>query len=72
MLWAITPEGHTFNLGEILRNGNSSKLDVTDTVGKIALIDAKCRAERRRCPRHSREASERRPAGKRTERRGGP
>ena len=29
VLWAITPEGRTSNLGEVLRNGTSSKLDVT-------------------------------------------
>jgi outer membrane protein OmpA-like peptidoglycan-associated protein len=29
VLWAITPEGRTSNLGEILLNGTSSKLDVT-------------------------------------------
>jgi outer membrane protein OmpA-like peptidoglycan-associated protein len=29
VLWAITPEGRTANLGEILLNGTRSKLDVT-------------------------------------------
>ena len=29
VLWAITPEGRTSNLGEILLNGTKSKLDVT-------------------------------------------
>jgi len=29
VLWAITPEGRTSNLGEILLNGTSSKLNVT-------------------------------------------
>lgn len=29
VLWAITPEGRTSNLGEILLNGTNSKLDVT-------------------------------------------
>jgi outer membrane protein OmpA-like peptidoglycan-associated protein len=29
VLWAITPEGRTSNLGEVLLNGTSSKLDVT-------------------------------------------
>jgi len=29
VLWAITPEGRTSNLGEILLNGTSGKLDVT-------------------------------------------
>jgi len=29
VLWAITPEGRTANLGEILLNGTNSKLDVT-------------------------------------------
>ena len=29
VLWAITPEGRTSNLGEVLLNGTNSKLDVT-------------------------------------------
>src|SRR5512133_2113222 len=29
VLWAITPEGRTSNLGEILLNGTSAKLNVT-------------------------------------------
>jgi hypothetical protein len=29
VLWAITPEGRSVNLGEVLLNGNRSKLDVT-------------------------------------------
>jgi outer membrane protein OmpA-like peptidoglycan-associated protein len=29
VLWAITPEGRTSNLGEVLLNGTKSKLDVT-------------------------------------------
>src|SRR5882724_1482889 len=29
VLWAITPEGRAKNLGEVLLNGTSSKLDVT-------------------------------------------
>ena len=29
VLWAITPEGRTSNLGEILLNGTKSKLNVT-------------------------------------------
>ena len=29
MLWAVTPEGRTSNLGEILLNGSSAKLNVT-------------------------------------------
>ena len=29
VLWAITPEGRTSNLGEVLLNGSSGKLNVT-------------------------------------------
>jgi outer membrane protein OmpA-like peptidoglycan-associated protein len=38
VLWAITPEGRTSNLGELLRNGTSSKLDVTTELQAFALI----------------------------------
>ena len=38
VLWAVTPEGRTSNLGEILRNGTSSKLDVTTELQAFALI----------------------------------
>jgi outer membrane protein OmpA-like peptidoglycan-associated protein len=38
VLWAITPEGRTSNLGEILRNGTSGKLDVTTELQDFALI----------------------------------
>src|SRR5438270_5719095 len=38
VLWAITPEGRTSNLGEILRNGTSSKLDVTTELQAFGLI----------------------------------
>jgi outer membrane protein OmpA-like peptidoglycan-associated protein len=38
VLWAITPEGRTSNLGEVLRNGTSSKLDVTTELQEFALI----------------------------------
>jgi outer membrane protein OmpA-like peptidoglycan-associated protein len=38
VLWAITPEGRTSNLGEILRNGTSGKLDVTTELQVFALV----------------------------------
>lgn len=38
VLWAITPEGRTSNLGEILRNGTSGKLDVTTELQSFGLI----------------------------------
>jgi len=38
VLWAITPEGRTSNLGEILRNGTSGKLDVTTELQEFALV----------------------------------
>ena len=38
VLWAITPDGRTSNLGEILRSGNDGKLEVTTTLQDFALI----------------------------------
>ena len=38
VLWAVTPEGRTSNLGEILRNGTSGKLDVTTELQAFGLI----------------------------------
>src|SRR2546423_6861284 len=38
VLWAITPEGRTSNLGEVLRNGTSSKLDVTTELQVFGLV----------------------------------
>jgi outer membrane protein OmpA-like peptidoglycan-associated protein len=38
ILWAITPEGRSVNLGEILISGKSSKLDVTTDLQAFALI----------------------------------
>ncbi len=38
VLWAITPEGRASNLGEILRNGTSSKLDVTTELQVFGLL----------------------------------
>jgi outer membrane protein OmpA-like peptidoglycan-associated protein len=38
VLWAITPEGRTSNLGEILRNGTSSKLHVTTELQVFGLL----------------------------------
>ena len=38
ILWAITPEGRAVNLGEVLLNGNRSKLDVTTDLQAFALI----------------------------------
>ena len=37
VLWAITPEGRTANLGEILLNGTRSKLNVTTKCRSSAL-----------------------------------
>jgi outer membrane protein OmpA-like peptidoglycan-associated protein len=38
VLWAITPEGRPANLGEILLNGTSSKLDVTTELQVFGLV----------------------------------
>ncbi len=38
VLWAITPEGRTSNLGEILRSGTSGKLNVTTELQVFGLI----------------------------------
>ena len=38
VLWAITPEGRTSNLGEILRDGTSAKLKVTTELQTFGLI----------------------------------
>jgi outer membrane protein OmpA-like peptidoglycan-associated protein len=38
VLWAITPEGRTSNLGEILLNGTKSKLNVTTEMQVFGLI----------------------------------
>ncbi len=38
VLWAITPDGRTSNLGEILRNGGNGKLEVTTPLQEFALI----------------------------------
>ncbi|HET7209748.1 MAG TPA: OmpA family protein [Terriglobales bacterium] len=38
VLWAITPEGRSVNLGEVLVSGKSSKLDVTTDLQAFALI----------------------------------
>jgi outer membrane protein OmpA-like peptidoglycan-associated protein len=38
VLWAITPEGRTSNLGEILRNGTSGKLNVTTELQAFGLV----------------------------------
>ncbi len=38
VLWAITPEGRTANLGEVLLNGTRSKLDVTTELQVFGLI----------------------------------
>jgi outer membrane protein OmpA-like peptidoglycan-associated protein len=38
VMWAVTPEGRTANLGEILLNGTKSKLDVTTELQVFALI----------------------------------
>ena len=38
VLWAITPEGRTTNLGEVLLNGSKSKLNVTTELQVFGLI----------------------------------
>jgi len=38
VMWAITPEGRATNLGEVLLNGNESKLDVTTELQSFGLI----------------------------------
>ena len=38
VLWAVTPEGRTSNLGEILLNGTKSKLNVTTELQVFALL----------------------------------
>lgn len=38
VLWAITPEGRSVNLGEVVMGGKSSKLDVTTDLQAFALI----------------------------------
>jgi len=38
VLWAITPDGRTSNLGEIIRDGNNGKLNVTTEFQEFALI----------------------------------
>src|ERR1044072_1928114 len=38
VLWAVTPEGRTANLGEILLNGTKSKLNVTTELQVFALV----------------------------------
>src|SRR5882762_1603865 len=38
VMWAITPEGRAKNLGEVLLNGTSSKLDVTTELQTFGLI----------------------------------
>ena len=38
VLWAITPEGRTANLGEVLLNGTKSKLDVSTDLQAFGLI----------------------------------
>lgn len=38
VMWAITPEGRTSNLGEVLLNGTKSKLNVTTELQVFALV----------------------------------
>src|SRR4051812_18260784 len=38
VLWAVTPEGRTANLGEVLLNGTKSKLDVSTELQVFALV----------------------------------
>ena len=39
VLWAITPEGRTSNLGEILLNGTKGKLNVTTELQVFGLVE---------------------------------
>src|ERR1017187_8951153 len=38
VLWAVTPEGRTANLGEVILNGTKSKLEVTTELQVFALV----------------------------------
>ena len=38
VMWAVTPEGRTSNLGEVLLNGTNSKLNVTTELQSFGLI----------------------------------
>src|SRR5581483_9552170 len=38
VLWAVTPEGRTANLGEVLLNGTKSKLDVSTELQVFGLV----------------------------------
>jgi outer membrane protein OmpA-like peptidoglycan-associated protein len=38
VMWAITPEGRAMNLGEVLLNGTSSKLNVTTEMQSFGLV----------------------------------
>ena len=38
VMWAVTPEGRTTNLGEVLLNGTNSKLNVTTELQSFGLI----------------------------------
>ena len=38
VLWAISPEGRAYNLGELMINGQKSKMDVTEPMQAFAMI----------------------------------
>jgi hypothetical protein len=38
VLWAVTPQGRSMNLGELIRKGTRSKLDVTTDLQSFALV----------------------------------
>jgi len=38
VMWAITPEGRASNIGEVLLNGNRSKLNATTELQSFGLI----------------------------------
>src|SRR6185437_12729555 len=38
VMWAVTPEGRATNIGEVLLNGDSSKLDATSELQSFGLI----------------------------------
>src|SRR6202030_1843183 len=38
VLWAVTPEGRSKNLGEVLLNGDNSKIEVTSDLQTFGLL----------------------------------
>ena len=50
VMWAVTPEGRTSNLGEVLLNGTKSKLNVTTELQVFGLWSPRNRTMRSRSP----------------------